>query len=203
VHFRGEEITAQATETLFHRGIARTFQTPRVVPGLTVLENVLVAAARLRPLELMHALMGGRGQRRVDEARRQAAGRLLEMVGLEAHADTPAQTLPHAQRRLLEIVRALAGTPAVLFLDEPAAGMSGTETAGVMALIRALATRGVAIVLVEHNMRVVMGVADRVTVLDFGRVIAEGTPAEIRLDRAVRTAYLGGVDDEPGTGSDA
>jgi ABC-type branched-subunit amino acid transport system ATPase component len=195
VRFRGEEITGQATEALFHRGMARTFQTPRVVPGLTALENVLVARARLVPLELFRSLGGGRGRRRAEDVRRRAAHELLDVVGLQAHAETPAETLPHARRRLLEIARALAGDPALLFLDEPAAGMSETETAAVMTLVRALAERGVAIVLVEHNMRVVMTVADRVTVLDFGRVIAEGRPAEIGADRAVREAYLGLADE--------
>ena len=190
VWFRGEDVTARATDALFRRGVARTFQTPRVVPGLTAVENVLVARARLAPLELFRALTRGRGRRR-DEGEHQAAGELLNLVNLGARADTPAEALPHGQKRLLEIARALAGDPALLLLDEPVAGMNATEAARVMTVIRTITARGTAVVLVEHNMRVVMAVADRVTVLDFGRVIAEGAPAEVRDHPAVLEAYLG------------
>jgi branched-chain amino acid transport system ATP-binding protein len=191
VRFREEDITGWATEALFHRGLARTFQTPRVVPGLTALENVLLAGARLVPLELFHALAAGGGRGRTEAIRRRAALELLDVVGLRDDSERPAETLPHARRRLLEIARALAGEPT------PAAGMSESEAVAVMKLIRVLAKRGLAIVLVEHNMRVVMTVADRVTALDFGRVIAEGVPAAVRASGAVREAYLGRPADEP------
>ncbi len=202
VRFRGEDVTARATDALFRRGVARTFQTPRVVPGLTALENVLVACARLAPLEIFRALARRRGRRR-DADERRVAGELLDLVGLGARADTPAEALPHGQSRLLEIARALAGDPALLLLDEPVAGMNAAEAARVMSVIRAMTARGVAVVLVEHNMRVVMAVADRVTVLDFGRVIAEGTPAQVREHPAVLEAYLGRPPRDDGRPSDA
>jgi len=120
-----------------------------------------------------------------------AARALLKQVGLEAHADTLASALPYGQKRLLEIGRALAAEPKLLLLDEPAAGLNRGETTALAELIRAIAAQGVTVLLIEHDMSFVMNVADRVAVLDFGRLIAQGTPAEVQKNKDVITAYLG------------
>lgn len=196
IRFRGKELVGLGPHVLFRRGVARTFQTPRVFRGLTVLENVLVARARYHPFAIFAILAGVRAVQR-DEARlRETAVELLDLVGLAGERNEPAELLPHGKKRLLEIARALAGEPALLLLDEPAAGMSEPEVAQFVRLIQKIQGQGGTVLLVEHNMRVVMSLADRVTVLDFGRKIAEGTPTEVREVPAVLDAYLGREDDD-------
>jgi ABC-type branched-subunit amino acid transport system ATPase component/ABC-type branched-subunit amino acid transport system permease subunit len=162
-------------------GVARTFQTSQLFAGMTVRENLLVAAARGR---FGGRLAGGR-------LTMQAADALLAWVGYSGAPARAAGELPHVDRRLVEIARALAMQPSVLLLDEPAAGLSADDTQRLGALLKRIAARGVSVLIIEHDMELVMGISDRIYVLDAGRMIAQGTPAEIQASAAVRAAYLG------------
>lgn len=175
VRLNGRDLRGMPPHRVARAGVVRTFQAVRLFSDLSVAENVAaVAAVRREPAE--------------------AAGRLLATVGLEGAADRKASTLSYSDQRKLAIARALALAPRFLLLDEPAAGMSPDEAAVLGAALRALvAERGIGLLLVEHNMDLVMSVCQRLVVLDVGRVIARGTPAEVRSDPAVRAAYLGGV----------
>lgn len=174
-----------------HLGVSRNFQNIRIYPSLTVLENVMVGQACRSTINTLQSFLGTPASRREERAISLAAREALEFVGLSEHANRPAASLAYAQRRLLEIARALATQPRVLLLDEPAAGMNVQESSELMGLIRAIGARGTTIVVVEHNMRLVMGVSDRISVLDFGKKIAEGSKDEIRQNPAVIEAYLG------------
>ncbi len=183
---------ARRTPDLIARaGMGRTFQNIRLFGELSVIENVLVGMhAKLRCGFLTNVLRLPRFFRENARAQRKAA-ELLRFVGLEARALDAARNLPYGLQRRLEIARALAGEPRILLLDEPAAGMNPTETGTLMELIRRIRDSGVTVLLIEHHMRVVMGVSDRVCVLNFGKQIALGTPEHIRNDPACIEAYLG------------
>ena len=172
-------------------GIARTFQNIRLFGELSVLENVLVGMhGRLRTNYFTNRLrLPAYWREHADSDAR--AMELLRFVGLDARAHDAARNLPYGLQRRLEIARALAGRPRLLLLDEPAAGMNPTETVALMDLIRRIRDTGVTVLLIEHHMRVVMGVSDRICVLNFGKRIAEGTPEQIRNDPACIEAYLG------------
>lgn len=176
-------------------GIARTFQNIRLFPRMTVLENLMVAqhAALMRASGFSVAgLLGLAGYRNAERAALDRARFWLDRAGLTRRANDEAGALAYGQQRWLEIVRALCAGPRLLCLDEPAAGLNPRESAELAAFIRGISAElGLAVLLIEHDMSVVMGVSDRIVVLDYGRKIAEGAPAEIRADRAVIAAYLG------------
>ena len=172
-------------------GVARTFQNIRLFPDLTARDNVLVGQHLRRNPSLLGRLLLLRSARTEDKAARETADALLERVGLSARAQEKARNLSYGEQRRVEIARALASQPHLLLLDEPTAGMNAMEVQAVAALIRRVATDGHSVLLVEHNVRLVMTVCDTITVLDFGKVIAHGSPAEVAADPAVIAAYLG------------
>jgi branched-chain amino acid transport system ATP-binding protein len=191
VRFHGKSIAGFAPERIAGLGLTRTFQSARIFPGMTTLENALVGAHRhLRggPLAQMAWLPSVRDEERRITARAEA---LLELVGLAPFRSAPATTLPMGAQKLLEVVRALMARPRLLLLDEPAAGLNDSETAELSALLSAVRANGITVVVVEHNMSLVMEVADEVIVLDTGSVLARGTPAEIQRDGRVIAAYIG------------
>jgi branched-chain amino acid transport system ATP-binding protein len=195
VIFVGEDITGMTPEAIAGRGLVRTFQLAQLFDDLTVLENVKVGRHLHTKGGLLTALMPYRAAH-IEAAVEATARRLLDQVGLSAQADTLAAVLPYGQKRLLEITRALAAEPGLLLLDEPAAGLNRDETVRLAALLREIAAAGTAVLLIEHDMSLVMTVAERIAVLDFGRLIAEGTPSEVRQNRDVIAAYLGTAEAE-------
>ncbi|MEN8150584.1 MAG: ABC transporter ATP-binding protein [Planctomycetota bacterium] len=189
------DITGLPSYRVTRLGLARTFQNIRLFKQMTALENVMVGRHPRTRAGWFSAIlrMPARPEERAIE--RQAM-EILDFVGLRDRAGVWARNLAYGDQRRLEIARALATEPRVLLLDEPAAGMNPGETSRLMDLIREIRDRGPTVILIEHDMKVVMGVSDRVTVIDYGRKIAEGTPDEVKADRKVIAAYLGVPEEE-------
>jgi branched-chain amino acid transport system ATP-binding protein len=190
VVFGDEDITGVAPELVAKRGLIRTFQLVQLFDALTVLENIKVGRHLHTRGGIFTALMPHFAARR-EAAVNDAARSLLQQTGLSDCADILASTLPYGRKRLLEIARALAAEPKLLLLDEPAAGLNRQETERLAELLRHIAASGIAVLLIEHDMSLVMNVAAQIAVLDFGRLIANGTPAEVRSNPDVIAAYLG------------
>ena len=193
IAFDGADITRWPAHACAAAGIARTFQTPQVFENMSALENVMVGAHRHAGAGLARALLRLPGFARGEHALREQAAAHMEFVGIGAYAGADAGSLPYGAMKRLEIARALATQPRLLLMDEPAAGLNPTETAQLEALIRRIAARGVTVVLVEHNMRLVMEVCEHILVLDGGRWLAEGSAREVRENPHVIEAYLGTV----------
>jgi branched-chain amino acid transport system ATP-binding protein len=194
VVFGERDLTGAPSHEFAAAGIGRTFQNLQIFFNMSALENVMTGRHLRERCGLLAALLHTPRLARAEHDCRERAKGLLRFLGLESYADTDADSMPYGALKRLEIARALAADPELLLLDEPAAGLNPTEALEIDGLIKQLAANGTTVVLVEHNMRLVMGVSDHILVLDYGRRLVEGTVEQVRNDPRVIEAYLGAVD---------
>ncbi len=191
IHLDGEAIGGKSPDELARRGVARTFQNLQICMNMDAIENVMVGAHLRLDRNLLKAALRWPALKRRDRELRGEAAELMRFVGLQDYINARADSMPYGALKRLEIARALAMKPRLIFLDEPAAGLNPKETIEVDALVRKVADSGVTVVLVEHDMKMVMNLSDRILVLDYGRKLTEGTGAEVRRNPDVIAAYLG------------
>ncbi|QEI04930.1 ABC transporter ATP-binding protein [Pigmentiphaga aceris] len=196
IDFDGQSLIGIKPHEITRRGIARTFQNIRIFKEMSLLENVVVGAHRHLKYGSLSALFALGDYRKLEKEARDRAMELLSWVRLDHKADDLADNLSYGDQRKLELARALATDPKLLLLDEPVAGMNASEKVELMGEIQNIKARGYTIFMIEHDMRFVMGLCERISVLNFGRIIAEGTPDEIRNNPQVIEAYLGRDDDD-------
>jgi branched-chain amino acid transport system ATP-binding protein len=191
VLFRGRDITGLKPHAVVNRGLVRTFQLTTLFGGMTVLDNIILGFHRTAGIGFWGALWNTAATKLRSQQLLEQAAELADFMGLGERRHEPAKNLPHGHQRALEIGIALAASPELLLLDEPVTGMNAQETQHMMNQISSIRERGIAIILVEHDMRVVMDICDRIAVLNFGRKIAEGSPEAICQNNEVIEAYLG------------